>query len=464
MVNQRVDRSQRLAWLEGIRILAVVTLLLYHAQLRFTGYAYAPQPTGLHDNFNQLISVTHNLPEPALVIKLLGLPVWFGFQFIDVFVLISGFSLVLSLKGGELEVGKFLKQRLGRVLWTFWTIAWLAYPVLWAIAVATKTYFPNPWYIFAGISFPLVYTYNGELLMNTSGPWWLISLILSFILLFPLLWHLLHRWGASNLLVVSILITVGYRAMSVYIFGGHPSYVLWDSPARWHPFALFLAKLSTFVLGMVVAQAFLQGKGPIRWTAQRALGVGIVIYVVGFVCQFYRLGWLVSDLLLPIGLGLVCLVVSRWLTRWRWLSIGMITLGSHTYSYFLLHGLVVDRMLQLIVHGEPTRYALSLPVMMGGTLILAMIADYVTPLVRRIVVGLVRDVDYVLSTSPDLQRRVWDLRVGDEVCYRGEAGWTVLKVEKLWDEQEFLLCQVSDGRRSLWVNEDDLEPTEECLR
>jgi len=464
MVNQRVERSQRLAWLEGIRIFAVAALLVYYAQLRYTGYAYTPQPTGLQNNLDQLMTITRNLPDMGLLTKILGVPAWFGFQFIDVFVLISGFSLMLSLKGKALNPVDFLKQRLGRILWTFWTVAWLAYPVLWAIAVATKTYIPKPWYIFAGISFPLVHTYNGHLLISTSGSWWLVSLIISFTLLFPFLWHLLHRWGASNLLTVSLLITLTYRAVSIFVFGGHPNYVLWDSPIGWHPFALFLAKLSTFVLGMVIGQAFLRGVGPIFWSAQRVLLIGIPIYAIGFISQFYYVGWIYCDVLLPIGLGLCCMALCRWLTCWQWLALGMVAIGTHAFSYFLLHGLVVDRMLQLIVQADPTRYVMSLPVMLVGTLILAMIIDSLTPLVRRVVMGLLRDVDYVLSTSPDLHRRVWDLRVGDEVVYQGEAGWTVLKVEKLWDEQEFLLCQVSDGRRSLWVNEDDLEPSEPSFR
>jgi len=71
---------------------------------------------------------------------------------------------------------------------------------------------------------------------------------------------------------------------------------------------------------------------------------------------------------------------------------------------------------------------------------------------------LLRDLDYVLTRAPVLQRRAWSPQVGDAVYYQGQVGWTVLKLEKLLDEREFFLCQVSDGERSLWVNEDDLEP------
>ncbi|HEY9656100.1 MAG TPA: acyltransferase family protein, partial [Crinalium sp.] len=192
MTNSKMPRSQRLAWLEGIRIFAAVLLLLYHSQLLFTGYAYTPQPTGLADNLRQLVTPVEGAIDPGLLLRLLGIPAWFGFQFVDVFVLISGFSLVLSLKGQPLEVGKFLKRRVLRILWPFWTVAWLSYPILWAIGVATQSYIPSLWHTFAGATFPLLFDYGGELLLATSGPWWFVPLILSFRLLFPFLWYLLQ--------------------------------------------------------------------------------------------------------------------------------------------------------------------------------------------------------------------------------------------------------------------------------
>jgi peptidoglycan/LPS O-acetylase OafA/YrhL len=459
MVNQRVDQSHRLAWVEGIRIVAVVMLLLYHAQLRFTGYAYTPQPTGLLINLRQLVVVLERLPRSGLLPHVLSLPSWFGFQFIDVFVLISGFSLVLCTKGRPVEVGQFLRQRVLRILWPFWTVAWLTYPMLWAIAIATNNQFPSPWQLFTGITYPLVYDYSGSLLMVTTGPWWLMSLILSFILLFPFLWFLQQRWGATNFLLASLLITLLYRSISVYWFDAHPTYVLTESTAGWQPFALFLAKLGTFTMGMVTGQAYLEGTGPAFWSFQRALSVGIPVYMIGALCQFYHWGWVVADLLVPVGVALFWMAVFRTLESWQKIANLLVVLGAHTYSYFLLHGLVVDRTLDSFVQGDARRYSLSLPLMLSGTLALAMLADYTCPLLQRLVVGVVRDVDHVLSVAPALQRRVWEPQTGEEVFYRGEEGWTVVKVEKLWDEQEFFLCQVSNGRRSLWVKEEELEPT-----
>jgi len=465
MVNQRVLRSQRLAWLEGLRLFAVVLLLLYHAQLRFTNYAYTPQPTGLVDNVRQLALVFEGAADwGGSWLHLLAIPTWFGFQFVDVFVLISGFSLVLSLKGKSLVGIGFIKRRLLRVLRPFWTVAWLAYPVLWAIAIATKTDAPSVWHMFAGVTFPLLFDYRGELLLYTNVAWWFVPLIISFGLVFPVLWYFLRRWGARNLLVVTLVLTIAYRTLAVYKFGGHPTYVMWDTPANWQPFLSFFAKLSTFVIGMVVGQAYVWGNGPVFWRSRRALGIGIPLYGVGFVCQFYQWGWIFADLLLPIGLTLCCMVVFRALAQMRWCEVLMLRLGAYSYSYFLIHGFVVDHTMKLVVHNDALVYAMLLPVMVFGTLVLAALADYASPMFQRIVIGLWRDLDYVLSRVPAARRRLWNPQVGDAVRYQGQGGWSILKVEKLLDEREFFLCQVSDGQRSLWVNEDDLEPCGDTLR
>jgi peptidoglycan/LPS O-acetylase OafA/YrhL len=458
MANQGISRSHRLAWLEGIRMTGAVLLLLYHAQLLFTSYAYTPQPTGLADNLRKLITSMGELPEWGRPYWILGLPTWFGFQFVDVFVLISGFSLVLSLKGRPLDVGEFLKKRLLRILWPLWTVAWMAYPILWAIGKATHSYIPHGWHIFAGSTFPLVFDYGGELLLPTSGPWWFVPLIFSFAVLFPFLWYLLQRWGAANLLRVSTLVTVGYRALSVFQFGGHPTYVILATPTDWQPFLLFLSKLSTFVLGMVVGWLYTQGRGPIFWRSQRALLLGLPIYALGFVCQFYRLGWVVVDLLLPIGLLLCAMVLFRFLARFRSVQPALGWLGLHSYSYFLVHNFVVDRTINLVVRDDFSLYTMLLPAMVVGTLMLAVVVDHTQPFLRKIVVGILRDLDYVLTPAPVIHRRAWNPQVGDFVVYQGKEDWVVLRLEKLLDEREFFLCQVSDGTRSLWVNEDDLEP------
>ncbi len=455
MSDSKERRVQRLAWLEGIRIFAAVMLLLYHSQLLFTHYIYTPQPTGLWSNGQQILNAAHRLGS-GIFDQVASVPIWFGFQFVDVFVLISGFSLVLSLKGKPLEIRSFLKRRSLRILLPFWTVAWLSYPVLWVIAKITNSYAPDAWHTFGGLTFPLLFDYGGGVLLPTSGPWWFVPLILSFALIFPLLWHFLQRWGSRNLLIISLIVTVIYRAFAVYVFGGHPTYVVLNTSNDWQPFISFIAKLSTFVLGMVTAQSYLQGKGAIYWKSSKALLVGILVYGLGFICQFYRLGWVFADLLIAIGLTLCCMVLFRAIAETFRLQSAMIWLGVHSYSYFLIHNFVVDRVLNLAVHDQRVLYYQALPVMVIGTLFLAILTDSVTPWLGRGVIRLGRSLDSVLVRTS--QQPTCAFRIGERVHYRGDDGWEIIKVEQVIHDQAFYLCRIYDGHKALWVNENDLEP------
>lgn len=389
--------SQRLAWVEGIRIVAAVAILLYHAQLLITNYAYTPQPTGLRSNLAGLVAASDRI-EGNWLLHLFSFPIWFGFQFVDIFVLVSGFSLVMSLKGKPLELKSFFKRRLLRILWPFWTIAWFSYPILWVFGKLTNSYSPDAWHMFAGVTFPLLFDFGGRLLLPTNGPWWFVALIICLTLIFPLLWLLLQRWGAQNLLGVSLVLTVAYRLMAVYWFGGHPTYVIWETSADWLPFVPFFAKLSIFVLGMVIADAYQWGRGPLFWSPAQALLVGVPLYGLGFVGQFYRFGWVVCDLLVAAGLMLCCQVVFQFLANQLSLASSFRKLGAYSYSYFLIHNFVVDRTLNLFVKTDGQLYEMALPVMIVGTLVLAILANYLTPYIEQGVLMVLRQVDRSLSS------------------------------------------------------------------
>ncbi len=445
--------GRQLSWLEGIRVLAAVSILLYHAQLLFADYAYTPQPSGLRNNLAAVTAASHRLGQNGLALAA-ALPTWFGFQAVDVFVLMAGFVLVLSLRNKDRTVsaGEFIWHRLLRILWPFWTVAWLAYPVLWIVGVATDSYRPAPWDMFAGATFPLLFDFEGKTLLNTSGPWWFIPLIISFTLISPVLWYLLRRWGDRNLLWASLLITVAYRYEAVYHFGGHLTYAIVDTANGWLPFVSFLAKLSTFVVGMTAADAYCDRRGPLFWRPQRLILVGLLTYAAGFTAQFYRAGWVVCDLLLPVGLAMCAAVFLRsLLTLLPSLSAVMRRLGPHSYSYFLIHGFVIDRTINLWVKESLWRYWLSLPLMVLGTLALAMMADAIRPFMQRMILHLWRDLDHLLSLHPSIDSS-WMPTVGDRVGHHRSRDWTVLKVEILLDEGETYLCQIFDGQQTRWVS------------
>lgn len=454
--------SAKLAWLEGIRALAALAILLYHAQLYFTHYGYTPQPTGLIDNWQRLTAANAQLGNPWF--QLMASPLWFGFQFVDVFVLISGFVAVVALKGEPIRLGEFYKRRFVRILLPFWTVAWLSYPVLWLVGAVTESYRPSLWHMFVGATFPLFYQYDAQLLLPTSGPWWFVPLLCSLVLSFPLLWRLMQRWGGRNLLVVSLLVTVGYRAMAVFWFNGHPTYVSLDdslniaqgmASAGWEPFLSLLAKLSTFVCGMVAAKLYLN-RGSRLWSASQMLCCGVICYGIGFACQFSRIGWIFADLLLPLGLTLCLAVLFQGLEQVAKYRALMTKLGGHSYSYFLIHNFVVDRTINLVVGSDLSLYLLMLPIMVIEALIFSIVADYTTPLIQRMITAVLQDLDDLLATSSMRQR--WHPKVGNRVRYLGESGWIILNVERLLDNQPLCFCRAADGYRSTWLRAEELEP------
>lgn len=382
----------RLVWLEFLRILAAIFVLLYHSQMWFTNWAFSPQPIGLTASWQLL----QNL-QPATGLGWFSLPVWFGFQAVDFFVLVSGFGLMVSLKGKDLELQPFLQSRLLRLLWPFWTSAWLLYPSLWLVGSLTNSYYPDAWHTFSGSAFPLTFDYRGEPLLLTSGVWWFLPLIISLSLIFPLLWGCLQRWGATRFLLVTLLVTLLFRTLAVYYFGGHPIYTILFTPALEQPFKLFLSKLSTFAIGMVVGQTYLQGKGPLFWRCDLALLVGVLCYSSGMVTQFYKWGWVVCDLLTPIGLALLGMVFFRPLERISGLKPLLLLMGRASYTFYLLHDATMGRAISLYIKGNVERYHLLLPIMVGVTLLLAMGVDLITPWVKRGCLYLIQQVDRRLT-------------------------------------------------------------------
>ncbi len=450
----RSTRVQRLAWLDGLRIFAAVMILLYHAQLLFTHYRYTPQPTGLINNLQQLLPEGNSLSTLSGWGHLLGIPTLFGFQFVDVFILLSGFSLMLVTR--QRDWLAFWQKRLSRLLWPFWTVAWLSYPILWIVGTATQSYIPPVWNVFAASTFPLLFDYRGSLLLPISGPWWFIPLILSFTLCFPILHRLMYRWGVRNLVVASIVLTLGYRSLATYVFGGQPTYTILDTANGPLPFYVLLAKLSTFVIGMAVAQAYKHGRGVLFWSQARVLRVGVTVYGVGFVCQFYRWGWVVCDLLVPLGLTLVCMAVCRWLTAVPWLRHLALGLGKHSYSFFLVHNFVVDRTLNLLVQDDGMRYAIAIPLMIVATLVLAAITDAVTPLLQRIMGRLWQDIDYLLARKSTVTTASWIPKAGDRVRYLDQP-WAVEAVEVLLDDGNYYLCKITNNQQTRWVSQKQLK-------
>lgn len=432
MVRRFARSAQRLAWLDGLRMVAAVMILLYHGQLLFTQSGYTPQPTGLRDNVQLLLAGTDSFATVSGWIHRLGVPALFGFQFVDVFILLSGFSLTLTARQRSFDWLRFWQKRLSRLLWPLCTVALLAYPTLW---------------VTGAVGYPDLLPSDNSLLLPMGSLWWSIPLTLGFTLGFPVLYQLMYRWGGRNLVGMALMVTLGYRV--ALGLGAQPA-------APLLPFYLLLAKLSTFVIGMVMAQSYKHGRGVLFWPQSKALQVGIGLYGVGFMGQFYQLGWLLGDVVTPLGLTLVCMVVCRWWTSAPWSRRLALNLGKYSYSFCLIHYFVVERTLGLMVNGDGVRYAIAIPLMILGTLALASITDAVTPLLQRVIARLWQDIDYLLARKPAVVTPGWVPSEGDTVRYLDQQ-WIVQAVEILLDDGNYYLCKIANQQQTRWVSQEQLQ-------
>ena len=247
----------------------------------------------------------------------------FGGAGVHVFVLISGFGLCLCLSQMNKPLGyfQFLKRRFTKV--------YLPYIIIIAIS-ALIPFMYNGDRFFAFLSHAFLFKMFDESLMSSFGAqFWFVSMIISFYLIFPLLYRMLIRvkWnGVIGSFVISL-----FWATVVGILG-KSELRIWNS--------FFLQYLGEFVLGMMLAVKYQEKpefiKIPSKWllAVLAIAGIAITGYtgITGGVLKLY------NDIPSLVGyLSLALLIYSFGL---KWIN-GLFTyINRFSYEWYLIHILV----------------------------------------------------------------------------------------------------------------------------
>ncbi|NOS73636.1 MAG: hypothetical protein HOP36_03650, partial [Methyloglobulus sp.] len=95
-----MQNKAKVVWIEITRVIAALGILFYHSSLYYTDYVYTPTPEGLSANWQTLSPVlTDNFGHGFSAVA--GFISLFGFQFLDVFILLIGLTMALSWRGEE---------------------------------------------------------------------------------------------------------------------------------------------------------------------------------------------------------------------------------------------------------------------------------------------------------------------------------------------------------------------------
>jgi peptidoglycan/LPS O-acetylase OafA/YrhL len=319
--------TKKLAYLDGLRGLAVLAVILFHHRLESESF---PVRSGLYS----LLS-----------------PSRFGHVGVHLFLVLSGFCLTHSLigrarKGRSPSLGRYLRDR-------WWRIAppyYAAMAVYLAFTFLQRHYGMEPFnpgaidarQIVAHLTF--LHGLREDTVSAINPPFWSLSLEFQFYLTLPILFALAER--------------IGYRAVVAGVVGASllyrtgVGYALPDQTALFGKF--FLGRWAEFALGMAVASwANRRDQGP-SWLGPKAapwvfLG-SLAVVGLGVGLEF-RGGFVLVDPL--VGLGFALLLTSAILSAesrrgpgrllaWRPLA----ALGTISYSVYLTHSLAqacIDR-------------------------------------------------------------------------------------------------------------------------
>ena len=329
------ERYSGLEWVDRLKGVAMLWVVVNHIVEQLAGTAYAADPTGdwppLAQRIAQFrpVSGFDGLNLPLTLARDFG---WLADQAVSLFIILSGFGLTLGLLArnapASIDVGAFVRRRLSRI-YPMW---WVAHALLVAVAFFVASNLPTgDWQFyasFAGLRFlPDVFSY-------APSSWWYVGLIVQLYVVFPLLWQLLRRHGPGALL--SIAVPTAFAALAL----GH-AFIGGDVLEMWQRGMCCLTRLGEFAFGMALAAWWARDRETVTTTMRRPVVryALVFIYAGGVALTFTLPGMIVA----PTLLGITALVLLYPLMAWRATGRGLLeVVGRHSFSIYLAHQYFVN--------------------------------------------------------------------------------------------------------------------------
>lgn len=261
MIFKPLERTDTVLY-KGIAILMIVIHNFMHTfpspkEMEFSFY---------DDRFNIFLE---SFNEPSNIVQILFS--FLGHYGVQIFIFLSAYGLAKRYKN-HLEINYFayIKNRI-KVIYPSFILALIFYVLVatnWSFGVLSpiKHLYWNMEIYFN--KFVLIANFLPGQELSLSGPWWFISFIFQFYLVFPLLLKFYERWRGSSLLVLSVLSlafnsyyqpTIGDINVYFTVLGHLPEFCLGIYFARQDKteFSLsnvyFFIALIVFILGNIYA-------------------------------------------------------------------------------------------------------------------------------------------------------------------------------------------------------------------
>lgn len=312
---EAAKESRHLPFLDGLRALAALFVVLHHAVLQVD---FSTEPL-------------------SPVLRKLIRPLYFGHYAVDLFIVLSGFCLMIpivrgdgTLKGGILH---FFKRRAWRILPAYYFSVALSLLLIWTL-IGAKT--GTHWDISLPVTAKGIWTHltlTNDILgedFSINHVLWSIAVEWRMYLLFPLLILLWQRIGAAKTLFMALIASGGLVALCVGLLGA----------------SLHFHYLGLFAMGMFAAEIALSPGENLRalrslpwgWLAWVSAFAFLTVFVVvkggnesAIALRDYVFGGFSMAMLVTISRD-----QSHWLARllsWQ----PLVFVGTFAYSIYLIH-------------------------------------------------------------------------------------------------------------------------------
>lgn len=209
-------------------------------------------------------------------------------SFVHIFFVLSGFGLFLSQHNKRLSWGDWAIHRGAKILIPYWIIITLTF--LLAITIG----YHYSWQTLLAYLTLTRNFYSPSWTLNTTL--WFMPVIVGLYAVFPLLFKVLERWGATMLLALSAVITYGCISACI-LLGLRPE----------HQNAFVLSYVIEFSFGMILAHmAIYDGERFRKFNSLGACCAGILLYgLSALIAHFWEHGRSYNDILTAVGLSLI---------------------------------------------------------------------------------------------------------------------------------------------------------------
>ncbi len=368
-------------WLDLLKSVAVLWIFLNHVIERILGGPYAANPAANWPPFNERLSQLAPISDGNVVadvvlngLRYLG---WAGDQGVQLFLIASGFGLTWSVlkRGRQLDSADFFRKRVLRILPLWWGAHFFFLAVSVFVGKGLDPFDPRFILSLAG------FRATPDTIYYFSPAWWYIGLILQLYVIFPWLFRWLEKWGPWKFLVTALGMSFAIRLVGLMTFDGYLD--------AWSRGAIFITRLPEFVFGM--ALAFWMSSSADATDRLLMRRSTVVVSVAAYVFAVWLSLSLWGMTFAPFIQGVAAfLVLYRAFRRFegapKWLTAGLLWLGVHSYSVYLVHHPIILFVLDHTEHPSIWAIVLGLalfPVVIGTALALEWFVSMVGKVATR---------------------------------------------------------------------------------